>query len=632
MESSVAASDPGTPVGDTGLIDTLRRRRLNQITSIVSSGLTIALIGYGVDGNWVLGQYLVLALTSMLVCLILNAFRKTNAATIVFLVSLTTLSSGLMWVGTGINDVALLTFPAILILAGLLVPPRTFFLLLGGMICFLLFITLSTHTFSWRVNGYVTSPWEDFRDSLTILTVSGLVVWLVLNDLQKALHSLQTQIGRLKESQENLTYLSQHDLLTGLPNRSLGRERIERAIALAERRGTSVAVMFVDLDYFKSINDSLGHAAGDEFLKQVAHRLSSTLRQSDIVSRHGGDEFVLALVDPTNEIGVPAAAAALLESLTKTFTVKDTDVSISCSIGVAMFPHDGHDYETLLRNADIAMYQAKESGRNAMRFFDVGMRTAAEHDMHLMTGMRTALARSEFVLHFQPVFNLVDGSLLGAEALVRWQHSDRGLIAPAQFISTAEKTGFIVELGAWVLREACLKAERWRQEGCSRFVIAVNLSVVQFRRGSIKDVVQHALTISGLPPHCLELEITESILVQETDKFLDLLHELKALGVKISIDDFGTGYSNLAYLQRFDVDKLKIDQSFVRAVLDGPKQRALVVAIIQMARSLDLEVHAEGIETNDVGAAMQSLGCEVGQGFWYAKPQTEHEFSVKFCS
>ncbi|MDT7517041.1 putative bifunctional diguanylate cyclase/phosphodiesterase [Rhodoferax mekongensis] len=613
------------------MIDTLRRRRLNQIASIVSSGLTVALIGYGMDGNWLLAQYLVLALASMLSCLVLNAFRKTNAATVVFLVSLTTLSSALMWVGTGINDVALLTFPAILILAALLVPPRIFFLLLGGMFCFLLFITLATHTFSWRVNGYVTSPWEDLRDSLTILTVSGLVVWLILNDLQKALHSLQTQIESLKESQENLTYLSQHDLLTGLPNRSLGRERIERAIALAERQGTSVAVMFVDLDYFKSINDTLGHAAGDEFLKQVAHRLSSTLRQSDIVSRHGGDEFVLALVDPADEAGVSAAAGGLLESLTKIFTVKDTDVSISCSIGVAMYPHDGHDYETLLRHADMAMYQAKESGRNAMRFFDAGMRTAAETDMHLMTGMRTALSRSEFVLHFQPVFNLVDGSLLGAEALVRWQHPERGLIAPAQFIPTAEKTGFIVELGAWVLREACLQAERWRKEGRSDFEIAVNLSVVQFRRGSIEDVVRHALSISGLPPHCLELEITESILVQDTEQFLVSLRGLKALGVKISIDDFGTGYSNLAYLQKFDVDKLKIDQTFVRAVLDGPKQRALVVAIVQMAQSLNLCVHAEGIESNDVGAAMQSLGCEVGQGYWYAKPITAQEFSVRYC-
>jgi len=286
-----------------------------------------------------------------------------------------------------------------------------------------------------------------FRDSLTILTVSGLVVWLILNDLQSALHSLQTQIGRLKESQENLTYLSQHDLLTGLPNRSLGRERIERAIALAERNRTSVAVMFVDLDYFKSINDSLGHAAGDDFLKQVAQRLRSALRQSDIVSRHGGDEFVLALIDPADQAGVSTAATALLESLKKVVTVKDTEVSISCSIGVALYPHDGHDYETLLRHADIAMYQAKESGRNAMCFFDADMRTSAEHDMYLMTGMRAALSRSEFVLHFQPVFNLADGSLLGAEALVRWMHPEQGLIAPAEFISTAEKQAL---LWSWV--------------------------------------------------------------------------------------------------------------------------------------------------------------------------------------
>jgi len=235
------------------------------------------------------------------------------------------------------------------------------------------------------------------------------------------------------------------------------------------------------------------------------------------------------------------------------------------------------------------------------------------------------------VLHYQPVINLVDGSLMGAEALVRWMHPEQGLIAPAQFISTAEKTGFIVELGAWVLGEACLQAERWRQEGCTNFVIAVNLSVVQFRRGSVEDEVRHALTKSGLPPHCLELEITESILVHDTNQFLDSLHGLKALGVKISIDDFGTGYSNLSYLQRFSVDKLKIDQSFVRAVLDGPKHRALVAAIIQMARSLDLVVHAEGIESNDVGTAMKNLGCEVGQGYWYAKPLTGQEFFLRYC-
>ena len=355
-------------------------------------------------------------------------------------------------------------------------------------------------------------------------------------------------------------------------------------------------------------------------LKQVAERLAAAVRKSDIVDRHGGDEFVIGLTDVVDLDDVSKAATKVLASLAQPVMINDTELSTSCSIGIALFPDDGADYESLLREADIAMYRAKEDGRNTYRFFDPAMNASIQSNLRLLSNLRAGLVRNEFVLHYQPVVDLCSGALVGAEALVRWQQTSQALVPPADFIPAAEKSGFIVDLGAWVLGEACRQMVVWQTAGRDQFTMAVNLSPMQFRRGNIEAVVAAALQQSGLDPACLELEITESTLVQDTETFIASLQNLKALGVKISIDDFGTGYSNLSYLQRFAVDKLKIDQSFVKRLLHGPQDRAIVTAIIQMAKSLNLSTTAEGIEDDPTRQILLDLGCLQGQGYYFARP------------
>jgi diguanylate cyclase len=615
------------PDNDTVSLDALRARRLFQISSLVAIGLSIALVGYLLDRNWLIASLLAPGIGVMLICQLLTHRGRIDLATTLFLYALALLVALLMWVSEGIQDVALLGFPALLIMAGLLVRARAFFLLLAAMVVYLVVLTLATEVFHWRSNGYRSPPLEQLRDVLTILSVSGLAVWLILSDLQKALSRLQVQIASYRESQAQLTYLSQHDNLTGLANRTLGRERIERAIAAARRQQRRVALLFVDLDNFKSINDSLGHAAGDEFLRQVAQRLLGVVRASDIVARQGGDEFVLGLTDVGDVADASSVATAALQRMEGLFPIRDTEVSSSCSIGIAIFPEDGDDYEALLRKADTAMYRAKEAGRNLVRFYDDGMQDDLQHKLQLVAQLRQAVSAQELVLHYQPVVELASGRLVGAEALLRWQHPTQGLLLPGHFIGAAERSGLIVEMGAWVLEAACRDAARWQRPD-QAVVVAVNLSPVQFRRGNLDEVVERALQKSGLPGCCLELEITESTLVDDTERFVQSLRRLKALGVSIAIDDFGTGYSNLAYLQRFAVDKLKIDQTFVRAMGEGAPQHALVAAIVQMAKALNLTCHAEGIEDEAVRDALRALGCELGQGYWFSRPQSLAAFEA----
>jgi diguanylate cyclase (GGDEF)-like protein len=611
---------------ETDIQESLRAHRLKQISGAVTVALLCGMAVYIYKGIWSVPIALGMGVVMMTVCQYLNRTGRTYAGNQLLLVSTFATLSTLMWIAEGLRDVTVLGYPVLLILAGLLVRRRYFFVMLALMTAHLLIMTLATEVFLWRVNSVPSSGWDQLRDTLIILMVSGFAVWVIVNDMHDAMAKLQVQIGHFKESQTQLTYLSQHDALTALPNRSLGRDRIEQAIIHAGRNKTRVALMFVDLDNFKVINDSLGHHVGDDYLKQTALRLQLSVRKTDIVSRHGGDEFVIGLTDIADIQDVSTSAGAILVRMMRPFVAKEVELTGTCSIGIAMFPDDGHDYESLLRQADIAMYQAKESGRNAFRFFDAEMNTNIQENLLLVSSLRAALTRLEFVLHYQPVVDLSTGRIVGAEALVRWQHPEKGLVPPVQFISAAEKSGLIVELGEWVLNEACRQLVEWQQGGNSDFVMAVNLSTVQFRRGNVDEMVDSILQRTGLNPACLELEITESTLIQDTEKFIVSLQKLKTLGIKISIDDFGTGYSNLSYLQRFAVDKLKIDQSFVMRLKNGPQERAIVSAIIQMARSLNLKTTAEGIEDAAVGEELLAMGCPLGQGYYFARPLPAGEF------
>ncbi|MDT8990830.1 EAL domain-containing protein [Curvibacter sp. APW13] len=606
----------------------LRARRLVQIALLVMVAMAIAMVFYAIKGSWQVVTPLVVGVFCMAGCLWLNARGHTDAANDVLISAVTLSMYSLVWVAEGLHDAALFTFPVLLILGGLLLRPLAFGVLLASQIAFLVILTMATEVWGWRVDATSSSNFELLRDVSMILLVGGVAVGLVVADLHRLLAHLRLQVQQQDVAQKELTYLSQHDGLTGLPNRAMGRQMLGQAIEHAARRNLGVALLFVDLDHFKHVNDTLGHDAGDEFLRKIALRLSAAVRGADIVARHGGDEFTMALTDVADAQDASTVAANVLRSLAEPIVIKGHELQAGCSIGVALFPQDGKDYASLLRAADIAMYQAKESGRNAFRFYSEEMNAQHQHAMTMASELRSALARDEFVLHYQPIVCLADGHLLGAEALVRWQHPTRGLLAPDQFIAAAEKSGLIVDLGQWVLLAACRQMRAWQVSGLTGLVVAVNLSPVQFRRGEVDAVVAQALQETGLPPEALELEIVESTLIDDTESFIVALGRIKALGVRIAIDDFGTGYSNLAYLQRFAVDKLKIDRSFVMHVSSDPQQRALVEAIVQMARSLSLTTTAEGIEDEAVRQLLLGLGCVQGQGYHFARPLSVADFEA----
>ena len=444
-----------------------------------------------------------------------------------------------------------------------------------------------------------------------------------------------SDITERKEAEERAEFLSYHDALTGLPNQLLLKDRLQQAIAFSNSTGTKLALMIIDLDRFKTINDFLGHNLGDHLLVEVAHRLSRDMRSTDTLSRQGGDEFHLLLTNLAEPDAIATFIGELMSGMRQPFQVNGQELTISVSVGIAIYPEDGADFETLLKKADMAMYRAKDSGRNAYRFFNQEMNDDAVEQITMHAGLWRALEAEQFVLHFQPQFEIADGGpgrLIGAEALIRWNHPDLGLVPPGRFIPVAEETGLIVQIGDWVLRKACLEAAKWRASGAHDFVIAVNLSAVQFKRGDIEQSVTRALEESGLEPAFLELELTESILIRDSENVLSSVKRIKQMGIKLSIDDFGTGYSSLSYLKRFEVDKLKIDQTFVRDIVANQEDAAIVRAIIQMAHSLGLKTIAEGVENKSALDALEDFGCDQVQGYYCGRPVPASAFRESFAN
>ncbi len=427
-------------------------------------------------------------------------------------------------------------------------------------------------------------------------------------------------------SARHIEFLAHHDALTGLPNRTVMESRFEQAVAEAARSGTRVALMFLDLDSFKTVNDSLGHPMGDALLKCVALRLAQFARSSDIVSRQGGDEFLIVFTGLASDADVGFAADRLVQDFKAPFLVDGHEIATSFSVGIALYPQDGADFPTLLKKADIAMYQAKAAGRDTYRLFGEHMDVEALGRHRIRNALHQAIERLEFKLHFQPQIDLAGGQVIGAEALLRWTHPELGFVPPAQFIPVAEESGLIVPIGEWVLHEACRQAAAWQVPGRPPLSVAVNISAVQFARGDLEDTVRRALAASGLAPELLELELTESILIRNVDSVLATVMRLKRLGVALSIDDFGTGYSSLTYLKRFAVDKLKIDQSFIRDLVSDADSAAIVRAIVQMAQSLNLKTVAEGIEDDGALAHLRAIGCDQGQGYGIARPMPAQAF------
>jgi diguanylate cyclase (GGDEF)-like protein/PAS domain S-box-containing protein len=437
---------------------------------------------------------------------------------------------------------------------------------------------------------------------------------------------LEVAHNHLLQTEKRIRYMAQHDVLTGLPNRALLQDRVTQAISQAYRDSKLMALLFIDLDNFKQINDSLGHLVGDDLLRLVAARLTQCVRRSDTVARLGGDEFVICLHGMDSGTDAALLAQKVLDALEDPFIIDEQELHAGASIGISIFPADGVDAETLMQAADTSMYHAKELGRGNYQFFTPALNTAVQQRLVIESQLRQALPRGEFLVLYQPQVEITSGKIVSAEALIRWQQPVRGLVSPMDFIPIAEDTGMILRIGEWVLREACSQVKRWRDDGHPDMSIAVNLSTRQVLQPGFAGVVKGILAEIGLPPHALDMEITESVLMQPSEENIATLKELAGMGVRLSVDDFGTGFSSLSYLNRFPIHSLKIDRTFVRGLEHDASDRAITSTIIAMARNLHLKVIAEGVETSAQAAFLVQHDCLLAQGYFYGKPVGAEEF------
>lgn len=480
--------------------------------------------------------------------------------------------------------------------------------------------TIIAETGSWqgevwdrRKNG------EVYPEALTIICVKN-INGTIINHL-----AIFSDISERKLAQERIQQLAHYDVLTGLPNRVLFNDRLEQAMISAQRNHSRISLLFLDIDRFKQINDTLGHSTGDQLLQNVGRRLLECVREQDTVSRQGGDEFIIVLAD-ADATGAELVAEKILHAILQPYTIEQHDLRITASIGIAVYPDHAQDSENLIKYADVAMYQAKENGRNCYQHFDPSMNASSYERLKLETALRDALQRNELEVFYQPQVNLADGHIIGCEALVRWLHPTLGMLYPEKFIPLAEETGLIIPINHWVAEQAIKQCRAWRDIGFDALTMSINLSALQFRQHSLLQQIRDLLQQYNLPANVLDLELTESILMQGVERTLATLHELSAMGVIISIDDFGTGYSSLSYLKLFPIKQLKIDQSFVRDITTDNSDATMVRTIIVMARSLKLHVIAEGVETAEQAAFLAQCGCERAQGYYYSRPIPAAEF------
>lgn len=459
-----------------------------------------------------------------------------------------------------------------------------------------------------------------------------LTINSVRNEKQQLTHyvSILTDISTIKHSQEEIEFLAHHDSLTKLPNRLLFNARLDHAKKQADREKKQVAVLFMDLDNFKSINDGLGHSMGDKVLQVIANRLAGLVRDQDTVARISGDEFAIILEQLQSEVAAAQVANKVLETIHEPIQIGDHEFTVSISIGISLFPNDGNEIDTLIKNADAAMYRSKEQGKGQYCFYTRELTELSQDRLKIENLLRRALEKQEFKLNYQPQYEMVSGQLLGCEALLRWHSDELGLVSPGKFIPIAESSGMIMAIGDWVLTESCRQAKSWIDAGYPPKMMSVNISGQQIMHSDVVETVKKVLSETGLDPQYLELEITESVIMRQPDKAIGVLESLRDIGVSLAIDDFGTGYSSLSYLKIFPINKLKIDRSFVKDIPDDSDDVAIICAIIALGKSLKLKVIAEGVETEAQQEALKQFGCTEVQGFFYSKPIPAHEFESLF--
>lgn len=564
-------------------------------------------------------------LTAMLLLLVagLLAWRgKTIAAASVLLLDMTAMLSVLVWVSGGVHDIGMLGYPMVLVLAAIL---GNSFLFLGLLALILLYSTVlifmtaeGLFVMEFPVVTYAHIVYVN-----GILLVTGFGVYLLVRDLHVLMASLREENALVKHREQQIVDLANQDQLTGLPNRRYAENSFSRLMEYAVAHDATLVVYFFDLDNFKPVNDSLGHAAGDELLKQLAARLRQIAGVNDILARFGGDEFIwLKVIKSSNQQEqtqrIEAQAKALLATALQSFYIMQNKIDITGSVGIAVAPQDGDNFLELCRTSDLAMYHAKTKGRNTYSFYYDDLNRVSVDRYQLLKAIRTALNEDQFEVWYQPKVDLSTNQIVACEALIRWPQPEGGFIGPDRFIPVAESSGQITEIGAWVLEQACADCVRWREQGFSQVRVAVNISYVQFRAGKVPEMVDDVLRKVGLPAKMLELELTESLLINDDAEVQEQIDVLNQMGVKLAIDDFGTGYSNLGYLRRFNARTLKIDKSFVLSLGVSDRDQPLVKAMVQIAQSLGLETIAEGVEDESTIQALRALGCQNGQGYFWS--------------
>ena len=478
-----------------------------------------------------------------------------------------------------------------------------------------------------NIDDELTDVSNEINGMLGALERSQLFLSKSESALKKAIEKLQDEVLEHQKTQEQIKYIAYHDTLTGLPNRNLLNELLVHSITLAERNNKCMAVLFLDIDGFKMINDSKGHGMGDQILQEVAERLLKTLRKSDVIARHGGDEFIVIIEELDNCSGVELIANKIINCFQEPFHLENQDYFLTTSVGVAVYPADGQTPDMLIKNADIAMYKAKENGKNQYLFCTPVMKDVANEMMELSTNLYRAIEKNELELYYQPQLSCHNNQIMGVEALIRWRHPVMGLISPAKFIPIAEKTGLILPIGEWVLRTACQQNKKWQEQGLPKIRMGVNLSLRQFHNNDLLNLVESVLKETKLAPQYLELEITETIAMKEKSYIINTLNAFRQIGVSIAIDDFGTEYSSLSYLKHLPVDRLKVAMQFIRGIGIDHKDEALAKGIIVLAKSIGMNVIAEGVETKEQLEFLKNHNCDEIQGYYFFKPLAEAEMT-----
>lgn len=599
-----------------------RARRVLQISGLSALGLLLA----AVVADPRIVHYIVVGIGVLVVVAWFAWKQRLTIAVNLFLWAMTLFLSALAWLSEGVRDMALMAYPAVLIFSAILGGRSLFFPLLSFMILFATVVGFMT-LYGFHEAYYYELGFRHIVFADVILAMTGFSAYILIRDQRRLMISLHEENRRVKENENLIGALANVDQLTGLANRRYLEAEFEHRFKICRRQKSCLAMLFFDLDNFKPVNDSLGHAAGDTLLRQMAERMNKLIGEDDVLCRFGGDEFLLLTAfNPGEEKRINQVAQALIDAATRPFFIMDTLIEVSASVGVAFAPQHGTSFSELCQHADLAMYQAKDDGRHIFRIYDDSMKRLSKEKLNMMASLRDALKNREFTVQYQPQIRLGNGSVCGAEALIRWRLGSGAFVSPADFIPLAESTGIIVDIGYWVLRESCIACAQWRSQGHQDMTVSVNLSYVQFRDGDLPGKVKTVLNETGLPPSALELELTESMLIGESVHVQRQMDELHQLGVRFAIDDFGTGYSNLGYLQRFNASRLKVDKSFVSDLGHSDRDRPLVRAIIQMADSLDMQVVAEGVEDELTLQQLQQMGCHEAQGYYWSPARVSQEF------